>query len=357
MDADDPQRSDPQRESSADTGTQLHVSGVPGPKRAKGRAGMRQMHVGSALQACAELANRQHGVVARNQLLAAGVTPDVVKGLVSSGGLHRLHRGVYAVGHVALPALAREQAALLACGAPSLISDRSALHLWGLADRPAEVHVAAVGHHCRERSGIRLRLLGGIDERDLRRRGGLPVTSPARTIVDWAPAASPVELEDVVAEARVRRLIRDGELQAALERAGQARGTRTMRRFLAEEGGSGMTRSRAERRFRGLLRQAELPEPETNRAVAGLEVDFLWSAEQVVLEVDGWSFHGHRRAFERDRRRDMILTAAGFLVIRVTWRQFTEQPLIVIAHVARMLDRHGRVRAPESAQTPRPSPH
>ena len=145
-----------------------------------------------------------------------------------------------------------------------------------------------------------------------------------------------------------------------------------MRAFLAEEGGPAITRSRAERRFRRLLQDAHLPQPKLNAPVAGLRVDFLWEAERValevdgyrfhssrsrferdradflwkaekvVLEVDGWRFHGDRRAFENDRKRDRILSDAGYHVIRVTWRQFTEESLALIAHIARMLDRRSR---------------
>jgi very-short-patch-repair endonuclease len=292
---------------------------------------------------CAGLAAAQKGVIARSQLLEQGIHPSQVKRWTRAGSLHRLHHGVYAVGHLALAPLAREQAAILACGNAAILSHASAAYLWGmLPERPEFVQVAVVARQCRVQDGIRVHRVALLARRDIRRRDGLWLTSPARTAIDLAATAGPVELEDAVAEARVRNLIRDGEIEAALERAGRARGAAAMRRFLAEEGGPQITRSRAERRFRGHLRQAELPQPKTNGRAAGFEVDFLWEPEKVVLEVDGWRFHGHRRAFEWDRKKDMILRDAGYLVIRVTWRQFTEQPLVVIAHVARMLDRAGR---------------
>jgi very-short-patch-repair endonuclease len=141
----------------------------------------------------------------------------------------------------------------------------------------------------------------------------------------------------------VRSLICDGELEAAADAAGTRRGAAQMRAFLAEEGEPAITRSRAERRFRRLLGEAHLPRPELNAPVAGLSVDFLREDEKVVLEVDGWKFHGHRQAFESDRKRDRILADAGYHVIRVTWRQFTQEPLALIAHIARILDRRGRL--------------
>jgi very-short-patch-repair endonuclease len=187
-----------------------------------------------------------------------------------------------------------------------------------------------------------VRLVNTIDDRDVRVRHGIRVTSPARALIDFAATAIRQELEDAVAEARIAGLIRDGELEASVSRAGRRRGAAQMRAFLKDEEGPAITRSRAERQFRGLLRQAGLPQPTVNGRVAGCEVDFVWHAEKVVLEVDGWKFHGHRRAFERDRKKGMILADAGYHATRVTYRQFTEELLALIAHVARVLDRGAR---------------
>jgi very-short-patch-repair endonuclease len=300
------------------------------------------MHVVAAMDVCARLAGRQHGVIHRGQLIQAGVSPMVIRRLATTGALHRLHRGVYAVGHLALPPYAAEQAALLACGEPALVSGRSALYLWGIADvRPAEVQVLAVGHHCRNRTGIRVHVIAAIDRRDVRVRHGLSVTSPSRTLIDVAATASAIELDDFVAESRARRLLRPGELEAALESAGPRRGAGRIRAFLAAEAEPDFTRSKGERRLRRLLRQARLPQPRANRHVAGHEVDFLWEAEKLVVEFDGFRFHGHRRAFEDDRRRDVDLANAGYQVLRFTWRQLAQDPLAVIAAIARALGRRG----------------
>jgi very-short-patch-repair endonuclease len=291
----------------------------------------------------AALAARQKGIVSRVQLLAAGIPPGVITRLIREGFLHPLHRGIYAVGHLALPQYAKEQAALLACGRGAVISSRSALYLWGIVDRPpAEIDVTVAGRHCRKRQGIRLHLTSAIDKRDVRTRHGLPVTFPARALIEFAADAGGDELADALAEARVRELIREGELEAAVATAGKRAGAARMRAFLREEGEPAVTRSRAERRFRKLLQEAHLPQPKVNARVAGREVDFLWPSERVVLEVDGWQVHRHRRAFENDRRKDMLLSDAGYHVIRITWRQFTREPLALIAHIARVLDRRSR---------------
>jgi very-short-patch-repair endonuclease len=91
-----------------------------------------------------------------------------------------------------------------------------------------------------------------------------------------------------------------------------------------------------------LLRDARLPEPLTNVRVAGFEADFFWPDQKLIVEFDGYQFHGHRRAFERDRRRDQAHIAAGYTVIRVTWRQLTEEPLAVVATISRVLARESR---------------
>ena len=279
----------------------------------------------------------------RAQLLGAGVSRHVIDRQSKSGALHRRHRGVYVVGHLALAPHANEAAALLACGQRSLISHRSAAYLWGLSEhQPAVVDVTLVGRRCRPKDGVRLHNVSTLDPADIRNRAGLPVTSPARTLVDLAADATYAELDRGVSEARIKGLLRNDELQTALERAGRRHGTAMMRAFLRSEDGRGFTRSEAERRTRALLRQARLPVPRVNARVAGYEIDFLWEPERVIVEVDGYAYHGNRRAFERDRRKDLALTSAGYLVIRISWRQLDEEPFVVVAHVARALERAAR---------------
>ena len=98
-----------------------------------------------------------------------------------------------------------------------------------------------------------------------------------------------------------------------------------------------MTRSEAERALLALIRRAGLPRPETNVRVLGHEVDALWRTRRLVVEVDGFGVHGTRAAFERDRRRDAALVAAGHRVIRVTWRQLAQEPELLVARLAAAL--------------------
>lgn len=259
--------------------------------------------------------------------------------------LHRLHRGVYVVGHRALAPMAAEFAAQAACGAGAVISHRSAAYLWNLVGtRPVVVDVTLVGRHCRPKPGIQMHRPSLLDPRDIRDKRPLLVTSPARTAIDMAAGLTTDELAKLIAEARVRRLLRDGELEAALARAGGSRGAAAVRGYLAREGGPVLTRSGKERLMRRLARRAELPQPQSNARVAGYEVDFLWPEQRVIVEVDSYHFHGHPRAFESDRRKSMRLTDAGYVVIRVTAEQLVDEPFVVVAHIARALDRAARDR-------------
>ena len=275
----------------------------------------------------------------RRQLLAAGVSRDQVARWLRNALLHRRYYGVYSVGHTAETPRCRLRAAHLAVGDDSVLSHGSAAYLWGLRETlPASLDVTSA-RRCRSRPGLRVHQVADLDRRDIRRRHDLPLTSPARTIIDQAAEATLDELDRVIAEARAKRLIRPGELEAAVARAGRRRGAAQVRDLLAAEGEAGITRSKAERMLRRLLRQARLQQPRTNARVVGYEVDFLWEQERLIVEFDSWQFHSHRRAFENDRRKGVALADAGYLVLRFTWRQLVEEPLAVIAAIARALAR------------------
>jgi len=256
---------------------------------------------------------------------------------VANGRLHRLHRGVYAVGHSSLPPLGLEQAALLAVGARGVLSHRSAAAFWNLLGSPdGPVDVTVPGARRRSRDGVALHG-STLSGRDVARAGGLPVTQPARTLVDIAGVVDDRGLERAVDEAGVRRLASLAEIGVALDRAGAVAGTRRLRELLDRLDGPRLTRSEAEARLLALLRRSRLPLPSTNVRVGRYEVDMLWSSHRLAVEVDGFAFHGTRAAFERDRVRDADLQALGLRVIRVTWRQIVEEPEATVARLAGML--------------------
>lgn len=287
----------------------------------------------------ARIAAGQHGLVTRRQALTAGVGAGAIRDRLRRGALHPEHRGVYLVGHPVRPPLAREHAAVLACGPRVLVAGRSSAALWRLpvpGDLGDLVEVLAVGRQVRSRPRIEVRRTERLAAADVRRIEGIPVTSPARTIVDLAGRVTPDALERLVHEAQVLRLASPHAATAALERAGAVAGGLALRAVL-ETGTRGVTRSEAESALRRLVSSAGLPRPVLNARLGKYVVDALWAEARLVVEVDGFRFHGTRRAFERDRRRDVDLQAAGYRVVRLTWRQLQREPVAVAARLATLL--------------------
>jgi very-short-patch-repair endonuclease len=286
--------------------------------------------------AIARIAARQYGVVTRAQLVTAGLGRGAIEHRVSERRLHRVHRGVYLVGHVSAPPLAREMAAVLACGPGAVLSHQSAASMWSLPSREgADVEVTVAERDPGNRPGIRLHRARRLQRIDVRRCQRMPVTAPARTLVDLAEVLPLRDLERAVEEARIRRLVRPRQLLDVLERSPGRRGAGVLRGLLETK--PEFTRSQAETRLLALLRAAGIPPTAVNSRVGHYEVDFLWRPERLVVEVDGYAYHSTRAAFERDRLRDANLQAAGHRVTRVTWRQLVSTPEAVIARIARAL--------------------
>jgi very-short-patch-repair endonuclease len=164
-------------------------------------------------------------------------------------------------------------------------------------------------------------------------RDGIPLTTPARTICDLAATEPLRDVEEALAEARIHRLATDPQLAAVINAAPTRAGAAIIRKLLEAEDDSGYTRSRAERRLRDLLRAAGAARPLFNEPVLGYVVDAVWPEQRLIVEVDGYTYHSNRAAFERDRRRDQQLIAAGYRVIRVTWLQLRDRPIETIATI------------------------
>ena len=258
-----------------------------------------------------KLAARQHGIVTTAQLLDAGVGRTATARRVARGWLVPLHRGVYQVGPVAAR-YGREMAAVLACGDGALLSHHSAAAIWGI--RPAhrgDVHVTVRGHARRSRPGLRvhrtLSLKAAVKD-------GLPLTTPAQTLQDLARQLPSHELDRAREQAHILGLvIPDGAPHPEF------------------------TRSEGERRLRALCQAAQLPPPNMNARVGGYEVDAYWPAQRLIVEIDGYDYHGTRQAFERDRRKDAALVTAGYRVVRITWRRLRYESYAVAAELAVLL--------------------
>ena len=240
----------------------------------------------------ARIAARQHGVISFAQLIFAGLKPDAITRRVKAGRLHRLYRGVYAVGHTDLSREGRWMAAVLACGERAVLSHKSAAHLWSMSPTsPSLIHVTVPGRGGRKnRRGIVVHRTTTLGPRDTTSRHNIPVTTPTRTRRDLGWDTAP-------------------------------------------------TRSGLERRFLRLIREHGIPKPETNIKIGPHTVDFLWRAEALVVELDSYAYHSDRPTFTADRARDRYLKTRGLDVHRFTDDELSESPDAVVGSLLALLRR------------------
>jgi very-short-patch-repair endonuclease len=293
---------------------------------------------GTKYERATAIASSQRGRASRVQLLAAGISPSAIKRMLGAGFLFREHAGVYLVGHRSPVELGRETSALLACGGGAILSHRTAAALWQIhpADPTAPVAVLSTQREG-PRPGIAMHhtlLLGANDVQVLH---GLPITSPARTLVDNTTELTEREVERALDEALIQRLVKLNDVTETLDRLTVRRHAALLRKLIDDRRGSRLTRSQLEEIFLELIRKAGLPMPKVNYRLHGFTVDFYWPQYQVVFELDGYRFHSTHSAFERDRRKDRILKQAGNDNNRVTWRQLADHPLEVVVHATQRL--------------------
>jgi very-short-patch-repair endonuclease len=253
----------------------------------------------TAGQRIAAIADRQHGVVTVAQLFSAGLSETAVQRAVEAGRLHRLHRGVYAVGHRSLSWRGRWLAAVLAAGDGAVLSHRSAAALWEyLRPTRGPVHVTVPAAVRRtSRAGLQIHRSRTLAPRDVTRRHGIVVTTPARTIEDIRGTVEPYLF---------RRALRQAEL------AGHP---------VPHLSAVRRTRSDLELLFLTLCDAHDLPRPLVNRRVAGHRVDFFWPDQRLAVETDSWDYHRGSVAFEDDHDRDLELRARGITTRRYTGDQ------------------------------------
>ncbi len=284
------------------------------------------------------LAGLQRRLAVREQLLGTGLGRGAIVHRLATGRMREVYRGVYLVGPGDVDPLIGELAAVLYFRGHAILSHRSAAVVWGLLERGPHDDVSLTTVKARRsRRGLRLHRVKALHRRDLRVRDGLPLTAPARTLLDLAAEEPDADLEEALAVARQRGLASDAEIRAAIERAPRRKGAARLARLLDAGNASGFTRSKAERQMRALLRAAELPQPRANVPLLGYVADFFWPQHRLVVEVDGYLFHSDKASFESDRRRDQVFAAAGYTVIRVTWTQLLNEPLAVVARIAQAL--------------------
>jgi very-short-patch-repair endonuclease len=282
------------------------------------------------------LAATHHGLVSRAELRRAGLTEYAIEEAIRLGRLHRVFRGVYALGRPGIDERGRMCAATLVCGSGTVVSHRSAAFLLGLLDRaPVVVDVIAPDSRGRKVDGIRVHLVRVPERSEAGTVAGIPCTSPARTIVDLAGIVSDRTLRSVIERAAAKRILDIGAVETA-SRPG-IRGAKALRtltdqwRKAAPLARRSRLKSPLEAKVLPLLAQRNLPTPGANVPVrladgTTIEVDFLWAEQRFVLEADSRDFHGTEVAFERDRWRDRELMRIGFSSLRVTSLQAESEP-------------------------------
>jgi REase_MTES_1575 len=290
----------------------------------------------------AALAGRQWGVVKRGQLLVIGLSAKEIDYRVAIGRLRVLYPGVYAVGHERLAAEGRWIAAVFSGGGEAVLSHRSAARLWDLLPYEGRIEITTPKTR-RERAGIRY-IRASVESFDRTEHRGIPVTTVARTLLDLG-AIDARRVPKAFEQADVLGLLDVSELQRLVDGHQRRPGTSAIRAVLASAiRWRGITRSELEMRFRALVEDAGLPAPATNCTVElhplTVEADAVWQQARLIVELDGYAYHRTQAAFERDRERDRAAVAAGWRVIRITWRQLANDPRGVVRDLRRALSPH-----------------
>ena len=285
--------------------------------------------VGGSDALIAELADRQHGVVARYQLRELGLSRDAIDGRIRAKRLHRVFRGVYAVGRRRLDQRGVWMGAVLSCGPDALLSHRAAAALAGIRPASGGWIDVTVPRRLRPRDRIRPHI-ARVPEDERTVHAGIPTTSVPRTLLDLATLLQPSELRRAAEQAEALRLTSELPLVAVVQRHSGRRGVGALRHAV----GRGplrpvLPRSELERRFLAFLDDAELPTPRVNHWIdVGdelIQADCAWPRACLIVELDGRRWHDSRAAFERDRRRDRRCLAAGWRVYRVTHEALTRE--------------------------------
>jgi very-short-patch-repair endonuclease len=284
------------------------------------------------------------------ELREAGIPDASIDRAVVNGRLHRVFHGVYSVGHRHLTPHGRLLAATLACGEGSVVSHGTAAWVYGLSQRrPAAIDVIAPVEGGRKIAGVRRRFVPLPVGREVWRRYRVPITSPARTIVDCA-GSDPAGVAGMIEQASVLSLLDIPAIDRILD-GPRRRGSRHLLRVLEpwRRYKPGIKiRSRMEAKLLPLLTEAALPIPDTNARVRvgnrTYEVDFLWRAEKVVVETDGGRFHDNPAAGRRDSERNRALAASGYLIPRLGWEDLRDRPIATMAEIAPLLRQRRQLR-------------
>ena len=281
-------------------------------------------------------AAEQQGQITISELRGCGLGYRAVAVRVRNGHLHRMYRGVYAVGHAGVTREGRFMAAVLACGDRAYLSWFAAGMLCDYLpweERLPDVTVVAA--KARTVQGIRVHRARSLHWRDVTHHHGIPVTSPERTLLDLATVLSGEALRTAARRAQAAHRVSVRQLLAVVERSNGHPGTGALRAVIAD--GPAPTRSSLEDRLLALLDGAGIARPEINVPLRlnGRTIipDFLWHAQRVAIEADSERWHEHKLTRENDADKQAILEALGWRVLRIDDQQLRRHPRQTLARV------------------------
>jgi hypothetical protein len=284
--------------------------------------------------AVAQIAFAQHGVVTYAQLRDAGLGVGAINLRVRNGRLHRLHRGVFALGHTRLTREGRWLAAVLALGEGAVLSHISAAALWGIRHSAStRIHVTVpTNAGRRRRPGVVVHRSLKLGPADVDQHDAIPVTSVSRTLLDLAGMLTPTRLERAVEQSLALRLFDLRAVEAVLAANPRRRGAATLAEIVHRiHDEPTLTRRELEKLMLDLCAAHGIERPEVNAVADDSEVDFLWRTRRIVVETDGLQWHGTPQAMRRDRERDERLTVLGYRVVRFTYRRVVDEREAVAA--------------------------
>jgi predicted transcriptional regulator of viral defense system len=294
------------------------------------------------------LAVAQNGVLTLGQLEDLGLTEAAIDKQVARGGLHRIHQRVYSLTPQVLTQRGKFMAAVLACGPDAVLSHRSAAYLWGLVDSWEEpIDVTAPNRRGRSPDGVAAHKDGSLQPIDKTSLYGIPCTTVARTILDFAGGEPDWKVRKVVAEAEVLQILDKSQLRSLLKRSRRRRGVARLRLILDSiHPQTKRTRSELERLFLEMCAKRSVPEPEVNVWLPTpdgkrYQGDFLWRGAKLIMEADSRRFHDTDSAFVSDRKRRQQLELAGWRVSQCTWEEVEREPRRLGLTIQGLLDRGG----------------
>ena len=294
-----------------------------------------------------ETIGRQHGIVGRTQLMELRVSPRTIERWVSRRELVRVHPGVYRSPVAPPTATQKLWAALVAAGPEAVVSHRAAAELWGMRGVSAQVPELSVIHERPRLENCRLHRMQSLSPPDVvERTDGIPITSPARTVLDLGAVVHPDQVARAAIDALHRRLVGWDQLAAVLGREGRRgrAGTAALRRFMArEDPGIAALESELEVRFWELVTSSDLRLPVRQFVVRDgrhvFRLDFAYPELMLAIEVDGVAWHGTAADRRRDRERERFLRGLGWTVLRFGWDDVIRRPDYVIARITEALSR------------------